>query len=215
MDTGSDDDRLAELGTLEAIFPEIRRLADEDKRVTFELDLPVEPAQPVKVTFPAAAENPIAGQRPPVQSVWNGQAHVSEEDSRVISHLPPLSLRLALPEGYPTESSPQARISTIPQWLPSEVVKRLEMDAVQLWEGAGKDMVAYTYIDHLQRAAEDVFGTITDKGTLEIYAEHKLAVLDYDIKARQAAFDKETFDCGICLGKGIRTSTSSHPRLHC
>lgn len=92
-------------------------------------------------------------------------------------------------------------ISTDPQWLPQETLSKLENDGPRLWEEMGRDMVAYTYIDHVQRATDDVFGTITESGTLEVPSQHKLAVLDHDIKAKKEAFEKETFDCGICLGK--------------
>ena len=85
-------------------------------------------------------------------------------------------------------------------------MQRLEDDGPRLWEESGRDMVAYTYIDHLQRAAEDVFGTVTEGGTLAVDSEHKLAVLDYDIKAKRKAFENETFDCGICLGESCPNS---------
>jgi len=60
--------------------------------------------------------------------------------------------------------------------------------------------VVYEYIDSLQQAAENAFGYVEGK-VLEIPQEFKIALLDYDINATQAAFDKETFDCGVCLGK--------------
>jgi E3 ubiquitin-protein ligase RNF14 len=64
----------------------------------------------------------------------------------------------------------------------------------------GRDMVGFTYIDHIQQAAENVFGLVGNKGGLEVDSQYKIAILDYDIKARRAAFEKETFACGVCLG---------------
>ncbi|KAL6891061.1 RWD domain-containing protein, partial [Trichoderma longibrachiatum] len=61
--------------------------------------------------------------------------------------------------------------------------------------------------------ADDVFGAITAEGTLQVDPEHKLAVLDYDIKAKKAAFDKETFDCGICLDP--KKGSKCHKMLDC
>lgn len=197
MDDDSDEPRLVELETLEAIYPEIRRLQDQDA-FAFEIDVPVEPAAPVTVTFPAASANTLPGIIAAGGADQNGQAEV---DSLEVSHLPSLRLRIRLPEGYPVDKPPRVEISTSPQWLAPETVKKLEDDGPRLWDEIGRDMVAFTYIDHVQRAAEDVFGTITSDGTLEVDPEHKLAVLDHDIKAKKAAFERETFDCGVCLGK--------------
>lgn len=193
MDSTPDDDdaRVTELETLEAIYPELRRI--DGAGFVFELELPVEPAAPVTVTFPAAA---------PSDQALNDAASAApaSEDSLQVSHLPPLALHITLPDGYPAKCPPLVNISTAPQWLSADRLSQLAGEASKLWEEMGRDLVAYTYIDHLQQAADDVFGAITAEGTLQVDPEHKLAVLDYDIKAKKAAFDKETFDCGICLG---------------
>jgi E3 ubiquitin-protein ligase RNF14 len=210
-----DDARFMELETLEAIYPEIRRA---DPRFTFELELLVEPARPVTVLFPAASSVATQEERRDTTSsssasTTNG-AQAEPVDSLLVSHLPPLSLRITLPDGYPSDKPPVVKISTTPQWLAHSTLSILEDDGPRLWEEAGRDMVAYTYIDHLQREAENVFGAIGAEGTLQVDPEHKLAVLDYDIKAKRAAFEKETFECGICLGTCtsfaslLRTSTS-------
>jgi E3 ubiquitin-protein ligase RNF14 len=193
----SDDPRFMELGSLEAIYPEIRH-PDAKDPFAFEIELPVEPAAPVTVTFPAASAPAHPGLNTPGQAAENGQPEV---DSLEVSYLPSLRLQIRLPEGYPVDAPPKVQISTTPQWLTKETIKRLEDDGPRLWDEIGRDMVAFTYIDHIQRAAEDVFGTITAEGTLEVDPEHKLAVLDHDIKSKKAAFERETFDCGVCLGK--------------
>jgi E3 ubiquitin-protein ligase RNF14 len=198
LSTADDDDaRATELETLEAIYPELRR--PDGSKFAFELELPVEPAAPVTVTFPAAASSDQA---------LNGSASAAPAlvDSLQVSHLPPLALHITLPDGYPAKCPPLVKISTTPQWLSAEMLSRLAGEAPQLWEEMGRDLVAYTYIDHVQRAADDVFGAITAEGTLQVDPEHKVAVLDYDIKAKKAAFDKETVNCGICLGMGLLIS---------
>ena len=197
MDYDADDARGTELETLEAIFPEIRR-ADANDPFIFQFEIPVEPVKPVMVTFPAAETSTIAGS---YASAHLLQHVVTKQDSQQISYLPSLSLRIALPEGYPSDLPPQVKLSTEPQWLSADILAKLEDDGQRLWEEAGRDMIAYTYIDHLQRAAEDVFGTATDEGVITVDSAHKLAILDYDTKAKQSAFARETFDCGICLGK--------------
>lgn len=196
MDLEVDDPREAELETLLAIYPEIHQFDEQDK-FTFEIELPVNPSIPPTVRFPAATGNDIV--LPPGNNP--GQPGQPEVDSLQVSYLPSLSLRITLPDGYPAAKSLIASISTQPQWLPQETIKSLEDEGPRLWEEAGRDMVAFTYIDHVQRAAEDVFGITDADGTLEVASEHKLAVLDHDIKAKQTAFEKGTYDCGICLGK--------------
>jgi E3 ubiquitin-protein ligase RNF14 len=202
----SDDPRYMELGSLEAIYPEIRR-PDAKDPFTFEIDLPVEPAAPVTVTFPAASAPSHPGLATSVQAAENGHPEV---DSLEVSYLPSLRLRVRLPEGYPVDVPPEIEVSTTPQWLTRETIKVLQDDGPRLWDEIGRDMVAFTYIDHIQRAAEDVFGTISPDGTLQVDSEHKLAVLDHDIKAKKAAFEKETFDCGVCLGTWPLQLTFTH-----
>lgn len=220
-DAGDDDPRFMELETLEAIFPEIRHThhvpaapsIGYEHKYTFELELPVEPAQPVTVVFPAASASSAsnathhgpAGHVSTASSIRSGTAAAPEAvDALLVSHLPPLSLRITLPDGYPSDEAPLVSLSTAPQWLASETLRALEEDGPRLWEESGRDMVAYTYIDHLQREAQNIFGTISPEGTLEVNPEHKLAVLDFDMNAKKAAFEKETFECGICLGELFR-----------
>ncbi|RSM10939.1 hypothetical protein CEP52_003269 [Fusarium oligoseptatum] len=205
----SDDPRFMELGSLEAIYPEIRH-PDAKDPFAFEIELPVEPAAPVTVTFPAASAPAHPGLNTPGQAAENGQPEV---DSLEVSYLPSLRLQIRLPEGYPVDAPPKVQISTTPQWLTKETIKRLEDDGPRLWDEIGRDMVAFTYIDHIQRAAEDVFGTITPEGTLEVDPEHKLAVLDHDIKSKKAAFEKETFECGVCLDP--KKGSKCHKMLDC
>ncbi|KAK5993278.1 E3 ubiquitin-protein ligase itt1-like protein [Cladobotryum mycophilum] len=215
MDPANDDDdaRVIELETLEAIYPELRRL--DAPAFTFELELPVAPAAPVTVLFPAASSEQMGVQEAAAgnKTTVNGTTLGMMEDSLKVAHLPPLSLRIALLDGYPATCAPLVTISTTPQWLSSETVKRLEDEAPRLWEEMGRDLIAYTYIDHVQRAADDVFGAITPEGNLEVDPEHKLAVLDYDIKAKRTAFEKETFECGVCLDP--KKGSKCHKMLDC
>ncbi|GAO15802.1 uncharacterized protein UV8b_03075 [Ustilaginoidea virens] len=223
-DAGFDaDPRCTELETLEAIYPEMRQSQNPglgasgiESRFCFELELPVEPAQPVTVVFPAASsashaprdERAPVGEGSAAAAAGLAETGASAEplDSLLVSHLPPLSLRFTLPDGYPYEKPPQVAISTTPPWLASRTLRALEDDGPRLWEEAGRDMVAFTYIDHVQREADNVFGMIGSGGALEVDSEHKLAVLDFDMNAKKAAFEKETFECGICLDpkKGSR-----------
>lgn len=199
MDT--EDQRDVELSTLSAIFPEIQRLHDDDP-YTFVLDVPVNPTKAVTVFFPAATE---AQSLDPGSAVEAGAASVGADssgiDSHELSHLPAIRVQISLPPKYPAEQPPVARVSTKPSWLPSDTAKKLEDDCARLWEELGRDLVAFTYLDHVQQSADDVFGLVSDVGALQISPEHKIAVLDYDIEAKRVAFENGTFDCGVCLGK--------------
>ncbi|KAK6219747.1 RWD domain-containing protein [Colletotrichum tabaci] len=205
MNDDSDDPRQDELGSLQAIFPEIQ--PDDRRPYCFTIELPVHPAKPVTVTFPAAAnaEDAAAAQLLP-----GAEPRV---DSHELSHLPAVVIRIDLPEGYPSEKPPNVSISTSPPWLTRDVTKKLEGDGQRLWEEMGRDMVVFTYIDHIQQASDDVFGMVDGNGTLEIDPSHKIAILDYDIEATRASFEKETFDCGICLDP--KKGSVCHKMLDC
>lgn len=192
MDT--EDQRDVELSTLSAIFPEIQTLDDGDP-YTFALDVAVNPSEPVKVFFPAATEAQSLDITPPQKS-----EKTAIIDSHELSHLPAVRLAFSLPPSYPVDKPPSITVSTSPSWLPLDTVKKLEDDCMRMWEELGRDLVLFAYIDHIQQSAEDVFGLVSDRGQLEISPEHQIAVLDHDIKAKRRAFDKGTYDCGVCLG---------------
>jgi E3 ubiquitin-protein ligase RNF14 len=204
MDSLDTDDfehqRDVELSSLTAIYPEIQRIHQDDP-YTITLDVPVNPSKPVAVFFPATPDNisadPAQGNR---ANVANGAAVVGQPDSHEVTHLPSVRLEMVFGPQYPAEQPPTITISANPPWLPAETVKRLEDDGPRLWEEMGRDMVGFTYIDHVQQSAEHVFGLVDEKGSLEIDPQHKIAVLDYDIRAKRAAFEKGTFNCGVCLG---------------
>ncbi|KAK4452286.1 hypothetical protein QBC34DRAFT_435620 [Podospora aff. communis PSN243] len=190
----SDDPRDIELSSLTAIYPEIQRVRPDDRH-TIALDIPVTPSKAVVVFFPAPEAQENAG------ATTNGihGANTGQVDSHELAHLPPLHLEVAFGPEYPADQPPKVTLSTTPPWLPAEILRKLEDDAPRLWEEMGRDMVGFTYIDHVQQSAEGVFGLVGGGGGLEVDPKHKIAILDYDIKARQAAFDKETFECGVCL----------------
>ncbi|SPQ21842.1 282b236b-3920-44cb-ac0a-1831aacc73f0 [Thermothielavioides terrestris] len=195
-----DDPRDVELGSLCAIYPEIQQLRPEDP-YTITLDIPVTPSKAVTVFFPAAANDAVP---PGASGATNGTGtpgpgQQGPVDSHEVAHLPPVQLEIVLGPRYPAEQPPEISISTTPPWLPEDTVKQLKDDAPRLWEEMGRDIMGFTYIDHVQQAAHNVFGLVNEKGSLEVDPRHKIAILDYDIKARRAAFEKETFDCGVCL----------------
>ncbi|KAK3403603.1 RWD domain-containing protein [Sordaria brevicollis] len=215
----SDSPRDTELSSLIAIYPEIQHPRPDDP-YTIAIDIPVNPSKPVLVYFPAAAD-PNTDPRAQANAQKNGVNRVNGVvngglangagagpaagagagglDGHEVAHLPPVHLEVFFGPEYPDEKPPVVKITADPPWLSKETIKRLEDDGPRLWEEMGRDMVGFTYIDHIQQAAENVFELVDEKGTLEVDPQHRIAIMDYDIRARRAAFEKETFNCGVCL----------------
>ena len=178
------------------IFPELE-IVGQEHDFTFKIEVPVNPVKPVTVMFPAASTETTAG--PAGVNLVPG-IQGAQVDSHELAFLPSVHLQISLPKGYPSEKPLEVEITSSPQWLPSDTVRRLQADAPRLWDEMGRDMVAFSYIDHVQQAAEDAFGLTDATRHLEVDSAHKIAILDYDIKARRAAFERETYTCGVCLG---------------
>ncbi|KAH8652395.1 RWD domain-containing protein [Xylariales sp. PMI_506] len=189
-----DDVRQEELSTITAIYLDELTL-DQNDPFTFTVELSVSLSKPLVVRFPAASGTAPTGQLHPTQ----GPHAENQVDSHELTNLPSLHLRIHLPEGYPEKQPPQVLITTSPPWLPSEIVEKLQGNVKTLWEEIGHDQVIFTYIDVVQQSVENVFGLVGKDNTLEVGPEHKIAILDYDIEAKRRAFEKGTFDCGICL----------------
>jgi E3 ubiquitin-protein ligase RNF14 len=193
-----DDARDIELSTISAIYPEVQ--IDENDPHKLSIELPVSLSKPLTVLFPTATEAaPPAtpSQAPPLATV----VAAPRADSQALLNLPALQVNITLPDSYPQDKPPNVSISTSPPWLSDNILRKLETDATRLWEDIGRDQVIFTYIDDLQRGSEDVFGLVDSEGTLEVSPEHKIALLDYDINAKRKAFEKETYECAICLGR--------------
>ncbi|KAL8421941.1 hypothetical protein RB596_002626 [Gaeumannomyces avenae] len=214
----SDDPRDIELSSLSAIYPEIE--PDPANARAFFLELPVKPAQPVKVFFPAPVAATVPDMepgQPPGQprDNTNGNAigEPVREDSHELSYLPSVRLRISLPDSYPAELPPRVELGAVPSWIPTPRVEELVAECANLWEELGRDSVVFAYIDCIQQLAENAFGVADDEGTLSVDLQHKIAILDYDISAKRAAFERETFDCGVCLDP--KKGSVCHRMLDC
>ncbi|THY92565.1 RWD-domain-containing protein [Aureobasidium pullulans] len=191
MDTT--DEREEELSTLLAIYPEL--LLDPKNPFAASLELPINPSSPLALRFPSApppsppdSENGLSKYSPLTH-------HVDETHN--VEHLPPLQLKLSLPEGYPAEKAPTVSLSTTPQWLPVDKLNDLERECEKLWEDYGRCQILFSYIDFLQQQAEQAFDL--ESTGLDLSPSLKPALLDYDTLTKKAIFDAGTFDCGICL----------------
>jgi E3 ubiquitin-protein ligase RNF14 len=135
------------------------------------LDLLIAPSKPLPITFEP------------------------EHDVHRLSYLPSLHVEIALPKTYPAEAPPQITLSTLPRWLPQELALRLADEAKSLWDEYGGGSILFTYISSLQEQAESAFGL--EELSLPSYMRNEL--LDYSARLKRELFDKETFDCEVCL----------------
>lgn len=211
----AEDDRSIELSSIAAIYPEIT--IDPAFPFKATLEIPVALPSPAHVCFQQPLDVGLSAALTPPTSVDGSKADLDPPAAREVhnlSHLPPLGLEIELPHGYPSEKPPTVRLSIHPPWLSASVLAKLSDDCKRLWEDCGKDMVVFTYIDHLQQLAETAFGIQdTPGGEVSLSRDLKIALLDFNSKADREKFEKETFECGVCLEpkKGV----NCHRLLRC
>ncbi|KAF2826163.1 RWD-domain-containing protein [Ophiobolus disseminans] len=168
-DTELDDERAVELSTLQSIYPEL--IIDANDPYCAALDVLVAPSTPLPVTFEP------------------------DQDVQRLSYLPSLHIEINLPTTYPAEISPSIKLSTTPRWLPLDVSQKLVDEAKSLWEEYGGGTVLFSYVSSLQEQAETAFGL--EELTLPSNIRQELVA--YSKKLKRELFDKETFDCEVCL----------------
>jgi|SRR5690242_8718335 len=163
------DERAEELDTLQSIYPEL--VVDPSSPYTATLDLLVAPTKPLPVTY------------------------TPEHDVQRLGYLPSLRIEFHLPAEYPNDRPPQVKITTTPPWLPESVATRLADAATSLWDEYGGGMILFAYVSSLQEQAETCFNI----AELTLPASMRIELLDYSRRMKRELFDKETFDCGVCL----------------
>ncbi|KAF2161090.1 hypothetical protein M409DRAFT_28421 [Zasmidium cellare ATCC 36951] len=188
-----EDERIEELGSLTAIFPEL--IIDPTKPFTATLELPITPTTPLLARFMPTVASPTETY---ADAATNGAAHI-EKDVR-LTQLPPLTLHLDLPEAYPNDAPPQVKLTTQHDWLPKEKLAGLEVEVATLWEEYGHCQILFSYIDYVQQAAERGFDFHqSSDGCLILPAEQESKLVAFAIQKEQETFNKGTYDCGICL----------------
>lgn len=221
----ADDERAIELSSIAAIYPELS--IDPNSPFTAALDIPVAPTEPLKILFNAQTDgrpptvlqtplNPTDQEDRSIRRRPNEATHGSglQSEAHHLSHLPPLSLKINLPDGYPPQAAPIFQLSTYQSWLRLDKLQELVDDGTRLWEEMGRDQVVFTYIDHLQQAAENCFGLAEEpKKPVHMSNALKIALLDFDIQAKREKFENETFNCGVCLEP--KKGTVCHRLLSC
>ena len=201
----AEDERAIELTSIRAIFPELE--IDERDPFSASLELFVALAKSFPVVFTSSTDDlPLSVLlTPPSSSIAEndqikGAAGPVVPTIRYLSYLPPLRLKINLPDGYPDKVGPSVQVGSASSWLPEKKVKEVENHVYTLWEDAGHNQTIYDYIDYLQQAAEDGFGLRPEDGSaLEMKQELEIALIDHDLKMHRARFERETFNCGVCL----------------
>lgn len=194
------DEREEELSSITAIFPEL--VIQPDDPFSASIELPVAPLAPLNIAFPSAAPPtpPTSDNEGRTYNLGPGRAAGASKEVHQLAYLPPLMLQITLPEGYPAEKPPQFELAAGANWVPENVLKKLVLGGEALWEEYGRGQVVFAYIDSLQQAAERCFDLV-DKAEkpLEMPANMKIELLDFNMQAKRRQFEQETFDCGVCL----------------
>lgn len=164
-----DDERAEELDTLQSIYPEL--VIDSATRFAAHVDLLVAPTIPLPATFEP------------------------EKTVSRLGYLPAIHVDILLPPEYPATAPPTIQISTEPPWLPSNTIRALIDKARSLWEEYGGGQVLFAYISYLQEAAEAAF----ELCEIVLPSSLQPPLEAYSKRMKRELFDKETFDCQVCL----------------
>jgi len=196
MADGAEDERAEELSSISAIFPEL--VVDPTNPFAASLDLPVNPSTPLTVLFQSTAS--ITSATPPTSESESENGPLQTLDRHLLSFLPPLHLKIALPEGYPDQKAPTVALSTTPPWLPWSTIDRLQKEVNTLWEDYGHGQTVYAYIDFLQQSAENGFDlNAGGNHILKLDTSMRIPLLNFDTTTQREKFERATFDCGVCL----------------
>lgn len=216
----SEDERETELSSITAIFPEA--VIDPEDPFSVSIEIPVISEKPIPVASLQVPDGSSASALPtpptsdddaateqPGRKAPAAPEEVAREEICYVTHLPPLSLQITLPEEYPERKPPVVDLITTPSWLARTITQRLAGEVVDLWEELGRSLVVFTFIDHLQQAAERVFDLTRDGvDPIRVDADILRALVDFDIKSKREKFERETFECGVCLSR-LHSQTST------
>ena len=190
------DEREEELSSLSAIYPEL--LIDPNDQFSASLELAVIPTRPLLVRFVPSSSQDTTTKTFYLGSPAGNVAYIERDVE--LTHLPPLTLKISLPERYPVGSPPTVKLSTQYRWLPRDTLMQLEEDARKLWDEYGCCQILFAYIDHLQQAAERGFDLDqSSDGCLVLPMSMEDRLLTFSSETQQAIFNAGTYDCGICI----------------
>ncbi|KAF1935866.1 RING finger protein-like protein [Clathrospora elynae] len=179
-----DDERAVELGTLQAIYPEL--VPGDCDSYSATLELLVTPVTPLPVTFEAGTLQAIYPELPGDNGL---------HEFHHLPYLPPLRLDITLPAAYPADAPPIVRVSTSPSWLPEDTRRTLTDEATSLWAAGEGATILFDYIVSLQEQACNAFGL----AALTLPSPMRTELVTYSRRMEKELFDSETFECGVCL----------------
>lgn len=210
---GPEDERAIELSAISAIYPEL--IIDSADPFSATIEIAVEPVEPLAIAF-LPLENGICQSGlltpSPSDDVENSVAnkpfhpkpegsHPANQDIHHFTYLPPLTLKIDLQDGYPSQKPPLFHLNAETPWIPVAKLEELREVGSSIWEDMGRDQVVFTYIDYLREAAGRSFDLVPDNTMrVEVSPNIKISLLDFEAQLKRAKFEQETFECGICLG---------------
>lgn len=170
-----DDPRHWELEAIVAIYPEIQRNGSYD----FSLVLKPTPAKPWLVRFPSLS---------------------TSAPTPRIAYLPPITLEVQLPDGYPESVAPRVKVRS--EWLPDKTIEEVEKEAEVIWERNLRTESVYDIIDNVLRGIDTGF-RLFQKDTWHAPDYIKDQILSCNKKRAREEFESGTYVCGICLGESL------------
>ncbi|KAI5806561.1 hypothetical protein DFH27DRAFT_348919 [Peziza echinospora] len=171
-----DDERSQEFSSVPYIFPELNILD----------------AYSASILINVSTDSPIP--------VGFGESQEDVAEIHKLSHLPPILLKIRLPDGYPTEKPPQMELES--EWIPRDVKLKLEAEIYRRWRDT-RDYVLYDTIDILQQEAKQGFGLL-DRAkeqdiALLLQQDLEEGFIAFNKKIIKDIFNQGTYSCGVCL----------------
>ncbi|CCG84517.1 protein of unknown function [Taphrina deformans PYCC 5710] len=114
-----------------------------------------------------------------------------------VTYLPPVSLTLYIPKGYPDTSPPDVKLTC--EWLTPQQLLSLRNACHELWQSG--EEVLYSILDFLHSEASRGFGILDSdrKATLKLHDELRASLLSHQELAVRTEFERHSFACEICL----------------
>jgi E3 ubiquitin-protein ligase RNF14 len=120
-----------------------------------------------------------------------------QQQQNTVSNLPSIRFTFNLPNNYPEEAPPTVILETSPSWLPAVVKQDLEAAAATIWESVSRSENLFRFVLHIEDESCTAFGL----QKLSVVSELIPQLLEFDRTAKKEMFDKEPFECGICLDR--------------
>lgn len=184
----SDDVRIQELQSLEAIYPNTCTIDYE--MLSGSITIPIRLENPMEIIL---YENLLPKDLEEIQPSENADKRVRKD---LICNLPPIEFSFKLTEKYPYDEPPYFKIGS--SLLSPIIHEDLRRGLLRLWDDY-KDQVLYTMIDFLQEKVdnhlEELIGTrIVCGSDMETYRN----LQEFNMLALKEQFNNETFTCDIC-----------------